>query len=52
VSGVVGTLLELVEVEPGWEAAFEAAAGDALGAGGCHCSVSRYGRTCTRSTLG
>jgi chromosome segregation protein len=32
VAGVVGTLLELVEVEPGWEAAFEAAAGDALAA--------------------
>ncbi|MGD9704001.1 MAG: chromosome segregation protein SMC [Acidimicrobiia bacterium] len=28
--GVVGTLLELVEVDDGWEAAFEAAAGDAM----------------------
>jgi chromosome segregation protein len=32
VSGVVGTLLDLVEVDDGWEAAFEAAAGEALGA--------------------
>ncbi|MHB8669743.1 MAG: chromosome segregation protein SMC [Acidimicrobiales bacterium] len=32
VSGVVGTLLELVEVDPGWHAAFEAAAGEALAA--------------------
>jgi chromosome segregation protein len=31
-AGVVGTLLDLVEVDPGWEAAFEAAAGDALAA--------------------
>jgi len=30
--GVVGTLLELVEVEPGWEPAFAAAAGDSLAA--------------------
>jgi chromosome segregation protein len=30
--GVLGTLLELVEVDEGWEDAFEAAAGDALGA--------------------
>jgi chromosome segregation protein len=30
VSGVVGTLLDLVEVDAGWEAAFEAAAGEAL----------------------
>jgi len=29
--GVLGTLLELVEVDPGWEAAFEAAAAGALG---------------------
>jgi chromosome segregation protein len=28
--GVVGTLLDAVEVDPGWEAAFEAAVGDAL----------------------
>ena len=32
VEGVLGTLLDLVEVDPGWEAAFEAAAGDALAA--------------------
>lgn len=32
VSGVVGTLLDLVEVDPGWEAPFEAAAGEALAA--------------------
>jgi chromosome segregation protein len=32
VEGVVGTLLELVEVDPGWEAAFEAAAGEAIAA--------------------
>jgi chromosome segregation protein len=30
--GVLGTLLDLVEVDPGWEEAFEAAAADALGA--------------------
>ena len=30
IDGVVGTLLDLVEVDPGWEAAFEAAAADAL----------------------
>ena len=30
VEGVLGTLLDLVAVEAGWEAAFEAAAGDAL----------------------
>jgi chromosome segregation protein len=30
VPGVVGTLLDVVEVDPGWEAAFEAAAGDAI----------------------
>jgi len=29
-AGVVGTLAELIEVDAGWEAAFEAAAGDAL----------------------
>ena len=27
---MLGTLLDLVEVDPGWEAAFEAAAGEAL----------------------
>jgi chromosome segregation protein len=32
VTGVVGTLLELVQVEDGWETAFEAAAGEALAA--------------------
>ncbi len=32
VEGVLGTLLDLVAVEAGWEAAFEAAAGEALGA--------------------
>jgi chromosome segregation protein len=30
VEGVVGTLLELVEVDEGWEAAFEAAAGEVI----------------------
>ncbi|MEJ7845709.1 MAG: chromosome segregation protein SMC [Acidimicrobiales bacterium] len=30
VDGVIGTLLDLVEVDRGWEAAFEAAAGEAL----------------------
>ncbi len=32
VDGVVGTLLDLVEVDPGWEPAFEAAAAEALAA--------------------
>ncbi|MEA3019168.1 MAG: chromosome segregation protein, partial [Actinomycetota bacterium] len=32
VDGVLGTLLDLVEVDAGWEAAFEAAVGPALGA--------------------
>lgn len=32
IDGVIGTLLDLVEVDPGWEAAFEAAASDALAA--------------------
>lgn len=32
VDGVIGTLLDLVEVDAGWEAAFEAAAADALAA--------------------
>ena len=32
IDGVIGTLLDLVEVDPGWEAAFEAAAADALAA--------------------
>ena len=31
-TGVLGTLRDLVEVDPGWEDAFEAAAGEALGA--------------------
>ena len=32
VDGVVGTLLDLVEIDPGWETAVEAAAGEALAA--------------------
>ncbi|WP_419929235.1 chromosome segregation protein SMC [Candidatus Poriferisocius sp.] len=32
VEGVLGTLLEVVEVDRGWEAAFEAAAGEAIAA--------------------
>ena len=32
VQGVIGTLLDLVDVDQGWEAAFEAAAGEALSA--------------------
>jgi chromosome segregation protein len=32
VDGVVGTLLDVVEVDPGWEAAFEAAAGASVAA--------------------
>jgi chromosome segregation protein len=32
IDGVLGTLLDLVDVDPGWEAAFEAAVGPALGA--------------------
>ncbi len=32
VTGVIGTLLDLVEVDEGWSAAFEAAAGEALSA--------------------
>ncbi len=32
VDGVVGTLLDLVEIDEGWEAAFEAAVGEALAA--------------------
>jgi chromosome segregation protein len=32
VDGVVGTLLDLVEIDEGWEAAFEAAAGEAIAA--------------------
>ncbi|MCP4087822.1 MAG: chromosome segregation protein SMC [Actinomycetia bacterium] len=32
IDGVLGTLLDLIEVDPGWEAAFEAAAGEALAA--------------------
>ncbi|MCP4963560.1 MAG: AAA family ATPase, partial [Actinomycetia bacterium] len=30
VDGVVGTLADLVDIDPGWELAFEAAAGDAM----------------------
>ena len=32
VDGLVGTLLDVVDVDPGWEAAFEAAIGDAVAA--------------------
>ncbi len=32
IDGVMGTLLDLVDVDAGWEAAFESAAGEALGA--------------------
>ena len=32
IDGVVGTLLDLVQVDPGWEDAFEAAAGEAIAA--------------------
>lgn len=32
VEGVLGTLLDLVEIDDGWEAAFEAAAGEAIAA--------------------
>jgi chromosome segregation protein len=32
VEGVVGTLLDVVQVDPGWEDAFEAAAGEAIAA--------------------
>jgi chromosome segregation protein len=32
VAGVVGTLLDLVDIDPGWDAAVEAAAGEALAA--------------------
>ncbi len=32
IAGVVGTLLDVVEVDPGWEPAFEAAAGEAIAA--------------------
>nr|MBA3281526.1 AAA family ATPase [Acidimicrobiia bacterium] len=32
VDGVVGTLLDVVEVDPGWEPAFEAAVGEAIAA--------------------
>jgi chromosome segregation protein len=32
IDGVAGTLLDLVEIDAGWEAAFEAAAGEALAA--------------------
>ena len=32
IEGVVGTLLEVVDIDRGWEAAFEAAAGDAVAA--------------------
>jgi len=45
VDGVVGTLLDLVEVDPGWEEAFEAAAGASLAA------VVVSGREPARSAL-
>ena len=32
IDGVVGTLFDIVDVDPGWEAAFEAAAGEAVAA--------------------
>jgi chromosome segregation protein len=32
IDGVLGTVLDLVEIDPGWEGAFEAAAGEALAA--------------------
>ncbi|MEJ7583704.1 MAG: hypothetical protein WKF43_06335 [Acidimicrobiales bacterium] len=32
IDGIVGTLLDVVEIDPGWEAAFEAAAGEAIAA--------------------
>jgi chromosome segregation protein len=32
IDGIVGTLLDVVSVDPGWEAAFEAAAGEAIAA--------------------
>ncbi|MCU1381178.1 MAG: smc, partial [Acidimicrobiales bacterium] len=47
VDGVVGTLLDLVEVDDGWEAAFEAAVGPALGA-----VVVRGGADGARRALG
>ncbi|MCU1483425.1 MAG: smc [Actinomycetia bacterium] len=47
VDGVVGTLLDLVHVDDGWEAAFEAAVGPALGA-----VVVRGGADGARRALG
>jgi chromosome segregation protein len=47
VEGVVGTLLDLVHVDEGWEAAFEAAVGPALGA-----VVVRGGADGARRALG
>ena len=32
IDGIIGTLLDVVSVDPGWEAAFEAAAGEAIAA--------------------
>ncbi len=32
VDGVIGTLLDVVQIDHGWEAAFEAAAGEAIAA--------------------
>ena len=45
VEGVVGSLVDLVEVDPGWEAAFEAAAGAAVSA------VVVSGRDAARAAL-
>jgi chromosome segregation protein len=47
VAGVVGTLLELVELDEGWEAAFEAACGEAVAAVVVDGSASA--RACLRS---
>ncbi len=46
VDGVVGTLVDVVEIDPGWEAAFEAAAG------GSAAAVVVQGRTAAREALG
>ena len=45
VEGVVGSLVDLVEIDPGWEAAFEAAAGAAVSA------VVVSGREAARAAL-
>ncbi|HEX3947754.1 MAG TPA: AAA family ATPase, partial [Acidimicrobiales bacterium] len=46
VDGVVGSLVDLVEIDPGWEAAFEAAAGASVAA------VVVEGRKAAREALG